>query len=277
MWSFDYMMKHGSTSGHRWYLLMVLQARVFLQICEKLRIPNWAQVALISMPGVIGAGSVSHVGDACALKDTSNFTKFILTWVFGTNGGQCAAWVRWVHSYVMIYVICFHYLRPLVERFAKRLPKGPAWAASATAASMLMGTLMALYHYPNNILETGDDATWAWLELTVSLLQPMLFALGTTYWPVNLAWWGNTTLGCYVIHFYIRDRMTDMMEKLVPLLAWEPTGLMLPIAAITLCVMFTSTIGPLGHYLLVAPQLLCPIQFTKRMWHQSSARKDTRQ
>ena len=32
------------TSGHRWYLLMMLQSRLFLQLGEWMQIPGWLQV-----------------------------------------------------------------------------------------------------------------------------------------------------------------------------------------------------------------------------------------
>ena len=74
---------------------------------------------------------------------------------------------------------------------------------------------MALFHYPNVMLESGSDTNWFVVELLATTLQPALFALGTAYWPVNATWWGNTTLGCYVVHFLFRDRMTELFQGLV--------------------------------------------------------------
>ena len=46
---------------------------------------------------------------------------------------------------------------------------------------------MALFHYPNQLLESGEKGFWLTpiLEVAVTTLQPALFALGTVYWPVK--------------------------------------------------------------------------------------------
>lgn len=129
---------------------------------------------------------------------------------------------------------------------------------------MFTGMMMALFHYPNQLLESGEDDGLQLVELLVTTLQPALFALGTVYWNINASWWGNTTLGCYVIHFLFRDRMTEAFQWLVPLLSWDCTGLLLPLCIVLLCFIFTSTVGPLGHYILVSPQLL--LAKLKRRW-----------
>ena len=50
--------------------------------------------------------------------------------------------------------------------------------------------LMALFHYPNQLLESGEKGSWLMplLELTVTTLQPALFALGAVYWPFKAIW-----------------------------------------------------------------------------------------
>ncbi|CAE7375769.1 bacC, partial [Symbiodinium sp. CCMP2456] len=115
---------------------------------------------------------------------------------------------------------------------------------------------MALFHYPNQLLESGEKGFWLTpiLEVAVTTLQPALFALGTVYWPVKamsfregncqlgicvaVTWkasfWGNSTLGCYVIHFLFRDRMTEVIQMMIPMLSWDVTGLLLPLAIIDL-------------------------------------------
>ena len=67
---------------------------------------------------------------------------------------------------------------------------------------------------------------------------------------------GNSTLGCYVIHFIFRDRMTEAIQMMMPMLSWDLTGLLLPSAIILLCLAFMSTVGPVGHYILIAPQFI---------------------
>ncbi|OLQ05334.1 Linear gramicidin synthase subunit D [Symbiodinium microadriaticum] len=246
-WDMNYIRGADVTSGHRWYLLMVLQAKLYVVLCDAIRIPSWVQVAFAIWCSYSGP---LFWGDTCS-KNVSPGLTFGLTWLLD----GCWVWIRWVEWYAAFYVFCLHYLRPIVQWMSKVVPHGPVWAASATASSMLMGMAMAMYHYPNEMLETGGDGKLAALELVVTALQPGLFALGTTYWSVDASWWGNTTLGCYVIHFVFRDRMTELFQVLSRFLTWDSSGLLLPASILACCLGFTSTVGPLGHYVLILPQL----------------------
>ena len=61
-----------------------------------------------------------------------------------------------------------HYLRPMVKLVQENAPKSvrsPTWDAVAFSASMMIGVLMAMFHYPNNFLENGTGVGWAWLGL----------------------------------------------------------------------------------------------------------------
>ena len=84
--------------------------------------------------------------------------------------------------------------------------------------------------------------------------QPELCIFLTVTWKASF--WGNSTLGCYVIHFLFRDRMTEVIQMMIPMLSWDLTGLLLPLAIVVLCLAFMSTVGPVGHYILIAPQFL---------------------
>jgi len=265
IWDIDYMMKADSTSGHRWYLLMLLQAKFFVWICNSMCLPPWLQVLLASWSSYIGP---VFSGNVCTDDRSSYTSRYFLVWVFD----GCWTWVRWVEWYATFYVFCFHYLRQILDWLTPKLPRGPVWAATATAFSMTIGLLMAMLHYPNEIIETGSDSGWGWLEILATMLQPALFALGTSYWSVNASWWGNTTLGCYMIHFCFRDRMTELMTSLSVALSGDPTGLVLPMSIILVCFAFTSTIGPMGHYILILPQLTVAwIQRQRRFWRSAKS------
>jgi hypothetical protein len=121
---------------------------------------------------------------------------------------------------------------------------------------MTIGVLMAMFHYPNNVLENGTGLKWAWLELGVDFIQPMLFVLGMTWLPLNLAWWGNTTLGCYAFHFYFKDSMGAFMMSVAANMGWDGSGLLLFIIALVVCLAFTTILGPIGHAFLVSPHVL---------------------
>lgn len=181
---------------------------------------------------------------------------YTFSWLFRNFGDGCAIYWRWVQWYVAAYVCCFHFLRPAVRCVTAVAPKGRTWAAASLGASMTIGVLMALLHYPNNVLESGTGLQWAPLEIGVDFLQPALFALGMTYVPLNMAWWGNTTLGCYTFHFYFKDRVSMIVLSLCDLVAWDQTGLLLFVLIIALCLSITSILGPLGHYFLLLPTVV---------------------
>merc|ERR1712048_103375 len=129
----------------------------------------------------------------------------------------------------------------------------------------------AMYHYPNYALEDGSGLQWVWLEVGVDILQPSLFALGMTYLPFNLAWWGNTTLGCYCFHFYFRDQITTWTQTISQSVAWDPTGLLLFVIVLAMCLLVTTILGPLGHYALLSPSFLYA-RVTKMLQQQRRAR-----
>lgn len=136
------------------------------------------------------------------------------------------------------------------------VPKGPVWAAASLGASMTIGVLMAMFHYPNLVLESGEGMQFAPLELGVDFVQPVLFALGMTYLPLNLSWWGNTTLGCYAFHFYFKDTVGNWMISVAPAMSWDPTGLLMFFIALVTALFFTTFLGPVGHAFLVLPHVL---------------------
>merc|ERR1719443_1194831 len=98
---------------------------------------------------------------------------------------------------------------------------------------MTIGILMALYHYPNNVLENGTGVwPYAPLELGVDFLQPAFMVLAMTQLPFDLAWWGNTTLGCYCFHFYFKDTMTSTFQLIADGLAWDSSGILVIVALV---------------------------------------------
>ncbi|CAE7363022.1 unnamed protein product, partial [Symbiodinium sp. CCMP2456] len=173
-WDQVYLENSHATSGHRWYLRMILCSKVYLVVCDRLRLPPFLQVLLAALCSYFGPVNALN---ACEL----GAPKIVVFWLLR----DCFVWTRWVACYGAFYVFCFHYLRSIVKLFSVRLPSGPVWAAAATAFSMMLGMLMALFHYPNQLLESGEKGSWLMplLELVVTTLQPSLFALGAVYWP----------------------------------------------------------------------------------------------
>jgi hypothetical protein len=281
-WTWSYMETNNTVTGHRWYLFMVLQSRVLLQIFEKLNIPGWGQLIIVSSTEWLFyivrwiAGMFNHdispvyqFLNVCSAETAEGeklfpvWIRYIGAWIFGSGRSDgCAMYWRWVWWYVIFYVFCFHYLRPIVEKTKNILASlkmtGPVWGMAATATSMIIGMWMALYYYPNPALETGEVTSLpgATLVLLVAFLQPALFSLGTAYWSIDAAWWGTTTLGCYLVHFYIRDQVSSLFMAAGKWLSWDATGVLLPIFILIVCAGFTTTIGPLGHRILIAPQMI---------------------
>jgi amino acid adenylation domain-containing protein len=259
IWGWDYMKVNSYTSDHRWYLIMVLQARVYMQICETLQVPGIAQAILISVPCFLPSSVFEYkeyAFDVCENGSAPTYVLYVFSWLARNFGTGCALYWRWVHWYTAAYVWFFHFLRPLVRVSEKRIPRGPTWAAASLGTSMTLGVLMAMFHYPNNVLEKGTGMQWAPLEVGVDFIQPILFALGMTYLPLDMSWWGNTTLGCYAFHFFFKDSVGDLLIRIAPGMTWDATGLLFFFVILAICLTFTTILGPIGHKLLVAPQTL---------------------
>jgi len=261
-WGWDYMQYNSVASDHRWYLLMVLEARIFMQVCEVLKVPGSIQVLLYALSCCIPPSMLEeqqYAFDICEYSTAPDYVLYTFSWIFRNFGDGCAVYWRWLQIYGAFYVFCFHFLRPVVDWLQKRVParmKTPTWGAVSFACAMNIGLLMGLFHYPNNVLENGTGWQWAWLEIGVDFLQPTLVVIGMSYLPFNLAWWGNTTLGCYVFHFYFKDQVGVWAGKICDAVAWDATGLLSVFLVFALCAFFTTILGPAGHYALLAPTFL---------------------
>ncbi|CAE7882304.1 pcbAB, partial [Symbiodinium necroappetens] len=126
-WDQVYLENSHATSGHRWYLRMILCSKVYLVICDRLSLPPFLQVLLAALCSYFGPVNALN---ACEL----GAPKFVVFWLLR----DCFVWTRWVACYGAFYVFCFHYLRGIVKFFSARLPSGPVWAAAATAFSMML-------------------------------------------------------------------------------------------------------------------------------------------
>jgi hypothetical protein len=246
-------------TSHRWYLLMVLEARVYLQISETLRMSGISQCIIIAIPLLVTiilnmVQTVHHLDafDICE-KQAPTYVLFVFSWIFQYGEEGCPIYQQWMHWYTAFYVCSYHYLRPFVRWVTPKLPNSATWSAVALGASMTLGVLMAMFHYPNTELELGTGAKWAPLEIGVDILQPMLFVLGMTHLPLNLSWWGNTTLGSYVVHYYFKDQVTMLLITISPAFDWDATGLLLFLFILAFCSVITTILGPIGNALLLAP------------------------
>ncbi|CAE7476612.1 unnamed protein product [Symbiodinium microadriaticum] len=194
-----------------------MQARLYLEICERIKATSAfcpilllkaraarardevIATALLHCQGYPGGQckGVSFTAWQLQMRCWKAMAQQLLWWIFRNFGTGCPMYMRWVSWYLAFYVWSFHYLRPAVALLSKRLPK------------VMMALLVPEFHYPNNVLEKGTGMAWA---------SPS--RLGMTYVPVDLAWWGNTTLGAYVFHFYFRDHAAASGNR--TRLMWNP-------------------------------------------------------
>jgi len=172
----------------------------------------------------------------------------------------CPFMYNWIQCYVLFYVIAFHYGRPgmkfIVDHISLIGCNSASWAIAAVAASCLMGAAQAAYHYPNVVMEGLRSEGFQWwyvpLEFGVNTLQPLLLALGFAWLPLDLSWWGNTTLGTYSFHFYFYMYMKNQIPGWLTTL--QPAGgLVQLLFVLSLPVLFMTFIGPFFHHLLLSP------------------------
>merc|ERR1740121_2945337 len=106
---------------------------------------------------------------------------------------------------------------------------------------MMIGVLVAMFHYPNEFLEGATSSwKWAWLEILVDFVQPALLAIGMCYLPWDLRWWGTTALGTYVFHYYFSTQVGLWTLHIADVLAWDSTGLLVTVAVLGMCLMFAT-------------------------------------
>merc|ERR1711970_228896 len=262
MWGMDYMNVNSYTGDHRWYIFMVLKSRVYMQILEWLRAPGWLTSAIVIIPCLLPGSMYTdgeYLWDVCAEGSTTPmWIQYIMAWIFRDFGNNCPVYQCFEQWYITFYVWSFHGLRPAVAYLSKSrfMPTGAIWGAVALGLSAFIGIMMAAFHYPNTSMESGQLTAYAPLEFGMNFLQPALFIYAMAYFPFDLAWWGNTTLGCYCFHFYFKDQMNVAITHLTGQLGWDPTGLLTYFVIVAICGFYASVLGPFGHYFLLSPVLL---------------------
>lgn len=240
-WGWEYMSHVGAICGHRWYLLFVFLTRLYLELCDAINMPAWLSTIIGFVPCFVFRGywypdlGPSH----------PTWARWLAKWVF--DGYDTS--VIW---YLAYYVLAFHYLRPVTQRLVPLLPKGPGWAALACGTSMIIGVCMAMFHYPNVTLESGEfNPPWAAvLEIVLGTIQPGLFALSMWYLPFDLSWLGSTSLGCYIFHYYFKGAVRKAIISFVPLVAWDSTNILVFLFICGICLFFQLVVGPLGNAII---------------------------
>jgi len=251
-------------SGHRWYLLMTVWVHVFLALFQLLRI--WPSVQVLAH-GLLAMFGPTFALDLCSTSTPSWF-KWTNAWIWGLRsttigdaGDTCPIYWGWFQVYVFYYVAAYYYSRPCMELIKNALARvnGQYWAIGAGAGSILLGSTMAAFHYPNISTEYGvHDPRFKWwdfpLEVGADAVQPILLALAMAWLPVDMSWWGNSTLGTYIFHFYIRTQMhSNWIPTILRHMEGIPGGVVQLLVVLALPFIFVTFIGPIGHYLLLTP------------------------
>lgn len=265
-----------SCSGHRWYLFMIVWTHLCMFVCQLVRLPGWAQA--------LGQFALAIWGpqtwfDPCAISGCPTWLKWTVGWFFpyaATSSNPftqevvhtCPIMYDWIQWYVVFYVFAFYYSRPIMKRIIPVIDKiglnSASWAVAAFGASVLLGSMQAAFHYPNVVMESGiKDPRFTWtdipLEFGVNMLQPILIALSMAWFPFDVSWWGNSTLGTYLVHFYffmfVARHMSDAL-KWVHSWAAPVHGVPQIIVILAAPILFMSTAGPLFHYILLSPSIV---------------------
>lgn len=244
-------------SGHRWYLLMLLEARLCIALWQLLRVPPPVQ-CLAHLLLCIFMGQ--YALDPCTPGASPDAYQWGLLWVFGAtspDAGMCPILVNWVQWYLLFYILAFHYVRFALEFARPRLPSSSAWGWVAFAGSFGIGLSMAAFHYPNTVMEDGTNLQNAPLEFAANMFQPVLLALAMVHLPFDLKWWGNTTLGTYCFHFYFLSQMiTWGSTNQADIAKVDSSGILNVLYVIGTAVTFTTFLGPIFHYALIGPTIL---------------------
>jgi len=262
-------------SGHRWYLEMILFARLAIWIAQLLRIPGWLQV--LGHLALVMFGPNSG-GDFCATSAPEWF-RWLSAWVFGLRSAEigkaaenCPIYWDWLWWYVVWYVAAFHFVQPckaFVTRLISGRFNGPCWAVVACGASVMTGASMAAFHGFTIILEDGKGFKWQLLplEIIANIAQPVLLFLAMHWLPFDLSYWGNGTLGTYIFHFYVWEKMGGTWLPNT-LKALQPAGgLVQVIVLLAIPFAISSVLAPVGTAVLTAPNTmyrLCRRLYSKR-------------
>lgn len=265
----------GWNAAHRWYLWMVLWARVCLRLGQGLHVPAWAQVSLQAALAVFGPAQAL---DPC-VPSVSRKLQWLLGWlmapyqVYNDHDGGCAIYWSWLQYYLVIYLASFHYIRPCLKwfrRVASACCDGPSWSIVALFGYVAVSGVLTAFHYPDialNYDSTDPEFHWYWLpvEVVANVAQAILLPLAMVWLPYDLRWWGGTTLGTYVFHFYWRD---DHWVWLARILAQLPFHGVVQLATLLgVAVAYVSVLGPIGHRILLWPMHAADLvkQYSRRL------------
>jgi len=209
--------------SHRWYLGWMLWNKAVLALLQRLRVPPAAQVSAFVLAGMLAPIGLNQWGRPGYLYSPLSFLDETL---FSSEGGFTLLSAYMV-TFTALYLAHFHYLRPLiVQPLVLRFPRvGTTYSRMVSASCLVSFILIAIvYEAPNTnttIYEapkltvwqslngwTGEILSWThvgdWIAAMLGgSVMALLLAGASMNSPVHLKTMGSTTLGAYVIHFYL--------------------------------------------------------------------------
>eukprot|EP00747_Dinoflagellata_sp_TGD_P096424 gnl/TRDRNA2_/TRDRNA2_166838_c0_seq1.p1 gnl/TRDRNA2_/TRDRNA2_166838_c0~~gnl/TRDRNA2_/TRDRNA2_166838_c0_seq1.p1 ORF type:complete len:297 (+),score=32.76 gnl/TRDRNA2_/TRDRNA2_166838_c0_seq1:65-955(+) len=265
----------GWLSADRWYFKSILIGRLLAAVGERLRVPSWLQIVVAFSPLMLPAHHIFFTFNFCGHgslpKGALPITRALFMWYDAEYCSMVNPWECW---YIFLYVAAFHFSRPMLSRIAPLLPRGPQWGTAAVCASMLLGVFTCLVHYPMQALDSAGWMRCGPIEFGVSVVQPVLFALGMVYLPVDLSYWGNGTLVVYIFHFYFTAggsaNIRNLLDPAVHIFAWDPTGLLTAAAIVSTIFVVQTVLVTIGKFLvLVRQHLLLSVTRSIAWWRTS--------
>jgi len=250
-----YLMMWGQ--GTRWYILVMLQARLVLVIGSILHIPALLQILSMLVVWLLPHRLYPAV-DMCSpswnLPPLLN--AFFMALLAQGREQRCQIMEHKSTLYILIYVAAFHMGATILAKVSPMLPSKPVHGAIAGATSMTIGMLIGMFDYPLSFGDKKEHVVtwWTVLELLPNTLQPLLFVYAMTFVPLNMTFWGNTTLAVYVFHALLVLCIWPVIIRFPFYMQWDSTGLLNVCIILLLCFLAQTLVGAGGSLIVKALQ-----------------------
>jgi len=149
---------------------------------------------------------------------------------------------------------CVPHGKTILTKVSPMLSSKPVYGAMAVAASMTIGMLMAMFDYPLKFAFRNENVftSWTLVEFLTCTLQPLLFVYGMRFVPLDMTFWGNTTLAVYVFHWVFTGVAWGFIPWLSLHMQRDSTGLLIVCILLLLCFVLQTVVGGCGNLMLRA-------------------------
>jgi len=241
--------------GWRWYFAVMLQAKLLLVVGSIVRIP--ALLLMLSMLLLWFLPDRLYPGvDLChPSSNLSPLQKIFFEVLFSKGMGTAPFCPILDHPrtvFIFVYIAAFHMGETILTKVSPMLPSKPVYGAMAVAASMTIGMLMAMFDYPLKFAFRNENVFtwWTLVEFLTCTLQPLLFVYGMRFVPLDMTFWGNTTLAVYVFHWVFTGVAWGFIPWLSLHMQRDSTGLLIVCILLLLCFVLQTVVGGCGNLML---------------------------